>query len=429
MFLEKVAQIWKIKDLRKNILIVLGLLVIFRLVAHVPIPGVNAVALKNFFSSNQLLGLLNIFSGGGLANFSVIMLGVGPYITASIIFQLLVMIIPALEEFSKDEQGRRRINQYTRLLTVPLAAFQAFAMIKILQNAQTGQQRIISADLSLLTLLQIILIVTAGTIFLMWLGEIISERKIGNGISIIIFAGIVTEIPGAVGQMLAVFDPTQIFILIAFLIIAFVTISSVVFITEGQRNVPISYAKRVRGMRMYGGMDTHLPIRVNQAGMIPIIFAISIILFPSMIAQFFINAKTTWVAAAAQWLIELFQNHLFYGSLYFLLVVGFTYFYTAVVFHPQQIADNLQKQGAFVPGIRPGRTTAEYLNNVVNRIVFTGALFLGCIATLPILLREVPGAPQNLIISGASLLIVVGVVIDIMQQINSQLTMRDYENF
>ncbi|MFH0819618.1 MAG: preprotein translocase subunit SecY [bacterium] len=429
MFLEKVAQIWKIKDLRKNILIVLGLLVIFRLVAHVPIPGVNAVALKNFFSSNQLLGLLNIFSGGGLANFSVIMLGVGPYITASIIFQLLVMIIPALEEFSKDEQGRRRINQYTRLLTVPLAAFQAFAMIKILQNAQTGPQRIISADLPLLTLLQIILIVTAGTIFLMWLGEIISERKIGNGISIIIFAGIVTEIPGAVGQILAVFDPTQIFILVGFLIIAFVTVSSVVFITEGQRNIPVSYAKRVRGMRMYGGMDTHLPIRVNQAGMIPIIFAISIILFPSMIAQFFINAKTAWVAAAAQWLIELFQNHLFYGSLYFLLVVGFTYFYTAVVFHPQQIADNLQKQGAFVPGIRPGRTTAEYLNTIVNRIVFTGALFLGCIATLPILLGEVPNAPQNMIISGASLLIVVGVVIDIMQQINSQLTMRDYENF
>lgn len=429
MFLEKVAQIWKIKDLRKSILIVLGLLVVFRLVAHIPIPGVNAVALRNFFSSNQLLGLLNIFSGGGLANFSIVMLGVGPYITASIIFQLLVMIIPALEEISKDEQGRHRINQYTRFLTVPLAAFQAFGMIKILQNAQTGQQQIMPSDLPILNLLQIILIVTAGTVFLMWMGEIISERKIGNGISILIFAGIVADIPRAVGQMLAVFDPTQIFILIGFLVVTFVTVLAVVFITEGQRNIPVSYAKKVRGMRMYGGMDTHLPIRVNQAGMIPIIFAISIILFPSMIAQFFLRAKTVWVVTAARWVIELFQNHLFYGSLYFLLVVGFTYFYTAVVFHPQQIADNLQKQGAFVPGIRPGRTTAEYLNRIVNRIVFTGALFLGAIAVLPILLQEVPGAPQNLIISGASLLIVVGVVIDIKQQINSQLTMRDYENF
>jgi preprotein translocase subunit SecY len=429
MFLEKVIQIWKIKDLRKSILIVLGLLVIFRLAAHIPIPGVNMVALRNFFSSNQLLGLFNIFSGGGLENFSIVMLGVAPYITASIIFQLLVMIIPALEELSKDEQGRRRINQYTRILTVPLAVFQAFGMIKILQNAPTGAQRIIAADFSPLLLAQMILTITAGTIFLMWLGEIISERKIGNGISILIFAGIVAGIPGAMGQIIATFDATQIFNLLGFLVVALITVVAVVFVTEGQRNIPISYAKRVRGLRMYGGMDAHLPIRVNQAGMIPIIFAVSIILFPPLVAQFFLRAKTVWVAQAAQVMIDFFQNHLFYGLLYFLLVVGFTYFYTAVVFHPQQIADNLQKQGAFVPGIRPGRTTAEYLNIIVNRIVFTGALFLGAVAVLPVLLREVPGAPQNLIISGASLLIVVGVVIDIMQQINAQLSMRDYEEF
>lgn len=428
MFLEKLAQIWKIKDLRKNILIVLGLLAIFRLVAHIPIPVVNAVALRNFFESNQLLGLLNIFSGGGLKNFSIVMLGIGPYITASIIFQLLVMIIPSLEEFSKDEQGRQKINQYTRILTVPLAAFQSFSMIKLLQNAKTGPQAIIPPDLSLLAIFQIILTVTAGTIFLMWLGEFISERKIGNGISILIFAGIVAGIPESVGQVMATFDPTQIFNLGGFLIVAIITVVAVVFVTEGQRNIPISYAKRVRGMRMYGGMDTHLPIRVNQAGMIPIIFAVSIILFPPIIAQFFLRAKTAWLVTVAQGVIDLFQNHIFYGVLYFLLVVGFTYFYTAVVFHPQQIADNLQKQGAFVPGLRPGRATEQYLNLIVSRIVFTGALFLGAVAVLPLVLREVTGV-QNLTISGASLLIVVGVVIDIMQQVNSQLTMRDYEGF
>jgi preprotein translocase subunit SecY len=420
--LQKLIQIWKIPDLRKSILFVLGILVIFRLGAHIPIPGINIENLKAFFGSNQILGLLNIFSGGGMENFSVVMLGVAPYITASIIFQLLIMIIPSLEELSKEEYGRRKINQYTRILTVPLAALQAYSMIAMLRQSS---QPIIT-DMSPFRLLTTIITITAGTIFLMWLGELISEKKIGNGISLLIFAGIVTNIPGAIQRTLAVFDPSQIFNLAIFAAIALVTIVGIVIITEGQRNIPVSYAKRVRGMRMYGGMSTHLPLRVNMAGVIPIIFAISIILFPPMVAQFFVRAKTVWIAGTAEWVIQIFQNQIFYAVAYFLLVFGFTYFYTAVIFHPDQIAENLQKQGGFVPGIRPGRPTADYLQYAVSRIIFSGALFLAIIAVLPLGIRWITGL-QTLVIGGTSILIVVSVVIETIRQIDSQLTMREYE--
>lgn len=422
-FTDKLHQIWQDHDLRRSILFVLGLLVVFRLAAHIPVPGVNVSALRSFFESNAILGLLNIFSGGGMSNFSIVAMGVGPYITASIILQLLTMIVPALEELSKEgETGYRKINQYTRILTVPLAMLQSYSMIKLLQQSQ----RNIISDLTSMQYLSTIIILTAGTIFLMWLGELISEKKVGNGISLIILAGIVADMPASIQRTVATFTSDQIFNVLAFIILAIVTVAGVVFITEGQRNVPVSYAKRVRGMRMYGGFDTHLPLRVNQAGMIPIIFAISIIMFPPLIAQLFLRANASLIRTISQAVISVFQNQIFYGLAYFFLVFGFTYFYTAVVFHPHQIAESLQKQGGFVPGIRPGRQTAEYIGHVSNRIMLAGALSLGLIAVLPLIVRPLTGI-TTMVISGASLLIVVSVVLETVRQIDSQLVMRDYE--
>ncbi|MBI5254172.1 preprotein translocase subunit SecY [Candidatus Falkowbacteria bacterium] len=420
--LEKLLQIWKAKDLRKNILFVLGALVIFRLLAHIPVPGVNVENLRSFFSGNQLLGLMNIFAGGGMSNFSIVMLGVAPYITASIIFQLLAMIIPKLEEMSKEEGGRQKINTYTRIATVPLALLQAFGMINLLSQSS----RPILENMSFWNLAGTMIVITAGTIFLMWLGELITERKIGNGISLLIFAGIVARLPSTVQEIAINFNKAQLINALVFIGIAIVTIAGVVIINEAQRNIPVVYAKRVRGARMYGGTSTHLPLRINQAGVIPIIFAISVILFPPMIAQFMLRTKTAFIASAAQWIINAFQNQIFYGIAYFVLVFGFTYFYTAVIFHPTQIADNLQKHGGFIPGIRPGTHTSSYLQNIISRITLAGALFLSIIAVLPLVMRQATGL-QSMVIGGTSLLIVVSVVIETIKQIESQLIMRDYE--
>jgi preprotein translocase subunit SecY len=421
--LEKVIQIFKIKDLRKSILYVLALLVVSRIAAHIPIPGVNLENLKQFFDSNQIFGLINIFSGGGMSNFSVVAMGVGPYITASIIFQLLVMIYPRLEEISKEPGGYQKINHWTRLLTVPMAFLQGYGIIAVLRQQSTYQ---IIDDLSLFNLFFTILTVTAGTIFMMWLGELISEKKIGNGISLLIFVGIIDRLPSIVQQTLVVFDPAQIMNLVLFAAIALVTIVGVVIINEGTRNVPVSYARHIRGNRVYGGVSTHLPLRVNMAGVIPIIFAISLIIFPPMVANFFIHAKSQILVKGAEFIMSVFQNRLIYGILYFIFVFGFTYFYTAVVFHPQQIAENLQKQGGFIPGIRPGKNTEGYLSRVTSRIIFAGALFLGLIAILPLVIQEFTGG-LNLVIGGTSLLIVVSVVIETVKQIESQMTMREYE--
>ncbi len=421
---DKILQIVKIKDLRNKILFVLALLVVFRIAAHIPIPGINAENLKEFFSSNQVLGLLNLFSGGGMENFSIVMMGVGPYITASIIFQLLGMIIPKLEEMMKEESGRQKINMYTRIATVPLAFLQAYGMVAILrQSSQAIIQNVGTFDMVVM-----FVTITAGTMFLMWLGELITEKKIGNGISLIIFAGIVSGIPSIIQSAVVNFSREQVITLIAFAIIALITITGVVFITEAQRNIPVSYAKRVRGTKMYGGMNTHLPIRVNTAGVIPIIFAISIILFPPMVAQFLLRVNNVTVQNISQWVIDFFNNQTIYGIFYFILVFGFTYFYTAVIFHPHQIAENLQKNGGFIPGIRPGNHTAEYLSNTISRITLAGALFLAIIAILPLLLQQLTGL-QSMVIGGTSLLIVVSVAIDVMKQIQSQLTMREYESF
>ena len=420
--MEKFLQIWKIKDLRKNILFVFAMLVVFRFAAHIPLPGVNAEALKQFFASNQMMGLLNVFSGGGMENFSIIMMGIAPYITASIIFQLLGMIVPSLEEMQKEESGRQKINMWTRWLTVPLSALQAFGMITLLRRTQAN----ILGDISAFDLFTMIVVVTAGTVFLMWIGELITEKNIGNGVSFLIFAGIVSGLPQQLQQTMATYSADQLFTVIAFIVIAIVTVVGVIYITEAQRNIPVQYAKQIRGGHIHGGTSTHLPLRVNMAGVIPIIFAISVILFPSMIAQFFVHAKTAWIANAAEHTITLFQNQLFYGIAYFVLVFAFTFFYTEVIFHPDQIAENLQKQGGFIPGIRPGRHTAEYLSNTTYKIISVGALFLAIIAVMPLVLKYFSGV-QSLAIGGTSLLIVVSVVIELVKQVEAQLTMREYE--
>lgn len=430
----RISQIWKVKDLRNKIIIVALLLIVTRILAHIPIPGIELANLKNLLSSNQLFGLFNIFSGGGLSNFSVAMLGVGPYITASIIMQLLTIIIPKLGEMQKEggEAGRAKINQYTRLLTVPLTAIQAYGTIVLL--SRTSGSTVISSFTSFqwfVTLLSI----TAGTLLLMWIGELISEYKIGNGISLIIFAGIVAQLPQIIQQAYVNLTTSAgqlstqgIVTMVTFLIVAFVVIAAIVMITEAQRNIPVSYAKRVRGNKLYGGVNTHLPLRVNQAGVIPIIFAISILLFPGLIANFFASAKTPQVAHAAQAISSFFQNQTYYGILYFLLVVAFTYFYTAIVFNPEEISENIQKQGGFVPGLRPGRQTADFLYKVLNRITLAGAIFLGLIAVLPYIVQSFTQT-QALTLGGTSILIVVAVVIEVMKQVQSQMVMRDYEDF
>ena len=421
---DKLLQIWKIKDLRNKILFVLAMLVIFRISAHIPIPGINAENLKELFNANQFLGLLNIFSGGGMSNFSIIMMGIAPYITSSIIFQLLAMIIPKLEDMMKEPTGRQKITFYTRIATVPLAILKGYGMLAILRNSS----KVIIEDVSLFNILAILITTTAGTIFLMWIGELITEKKIGNGISLLIFAGIVARIPTVLQEVVVNFSRDQIVNLLFFCAIAIITIVGVVFITEGQRNIPVSYAKRIRGMKMYGGMNTHLPLRVNQAGVIPIIFAISVILFPPMVAQFMLRASSNVMQGIGQWIIDVFNNQMFYGVVYFLLVFAFTYFYTAVIFHPYQISENLQKQGAFIPGIRPGTHTAQYLQHTISKITLTGALFFAIIAILPFVLKGSAGM-QSMVIGGTSILIVVSVVIETIKQIEAQLTMRDYEGF
>jgi len=421
---EKITQIWKIKDLRNKILFVLAMLVVFRVAAHIPIPGINLENLKDFFNSNQLLGLMNLFSGGGMQNFSIVMMGVAPYITSSIIFQLLGMIIPKLEEMMKEEQGRQKINMYTRIATVPLAILQAYSMVKLLENAPKP----IIADMSFLNLAAMLITISAGTIFLMWLGELITEKKIGNGISLLIFAGIVSRIPSALQETAINFSREQLMNIGLFAVIALITIIGVVFVTEGQRNVPVSYAKRIKGNKMYGGTSTHLPLRVNTAGVIPIIFAISLIMIPPMAGQFMVRASAEFIKNAGQFLIDLFNNQLLYGAVYFILVFAFTYFYTSVVFHPKQIAENLQKHGGFIPGIRPGENTSQYLQSTVGKITLAGALFLAVIAVLPMLMKSTTGL-TGMVIGGTSILIVVSVAIDVIKQLEAQLSMRDYDGF
>lgn len=424
--LDAVRNAFKLPDLRRKILFTFFILVIFRLAAHIPVPGVDVVRLRQLFQGEggQLLGFLNLLSGGAMENFSVVAMGVYPYITASIIMQLLVPLIPSLEEMAKEgESGRQRINRYTELLTIPLAALQAFGQATLL--SQQGVLPNFGLLSNTLPTLSIIVTLTAGTIFSMWLGELITEQGIGQGVSIIIFGGIVAGIPQNVGQLI-VTSPLALIILV---VLGIITVAGIVFIQEGHRRIPVQYGKRIRGMRMYGGQSTHIPLRVNSAGMIPLIFASSILIFPGVIASYFIATPNDIVANIARAVYDAFNTTgVVYWLLYFIMVVGFTYFYTDVIFRQQNLPEALQRQGGFIPGIRPGKRTEDYLNGVLQRITLVGALFLGLVAILPFFAREITNV-QTLLITSTGLLIVVGVVLDTMKQLEAQLLMRHYEGF
>jgi len=419
--LQKITTIFKISDLRNKILFVLGMMAVFRIGASIPVTAVNAEALQNFFSGNATFGLLNIFTGGSLSQVSLVMLGLGPYITATIIMQLLTMVFPKLKEIyhEQGENGRQKFNQLSRLITIPLAILQGYGFLTLLLR-----QGILS-DTSLFAIVSSVLIVTAGAIFLMWLGELITQKGIGNGISLLIFAGIISGIPGAVRNAIIDFDPSKINQFILFAVISVIVIAGVVFINESQRNVPVSYAKRIRGNRMYGGASTFLPVKVNQAGMIPIIFALSVLVFPQTIISFLGTSSNQFIADISFAVSSFLQNQFINGALYFLLVVAFTYFYTQITFEPKTISENLQKQGAFIMGIRPGDETTNYLKLVVNRITLFGALFLGLVAVVPIIAQFITGIGA-LVISGTAVLIVVAVVIDTVRQIEAQVSVREY---
>lgn len=421
--LELFKRIWRIKDLRKSILFVISMLVIFRIAAHIPVPGVDAANLKLFLEGNQILGLLNVFSGGTLENFSVVMLGVAPYITSSIIFQLLQMVIPSLEELKKEgESGQAKIQMYTRITSVPLALLQTVGLVQLLNSSQAQ----ILPDLTTMTYVNILLTTLAGTVFLMWIGELITEKRIGNGISLLIFAGIIAALPQAVQQAYLNYNPADLYTYVLFLLVAIVTVVAVVIINEGQRHIPVNYAKKLIGTRSFGGTQSFLPLRVNTAGVIPIIFAISVVMFPPLVAQFFAGS-TGVLGSMSRFIVDLFANQVFYSILYFVLVFGFTYFYTAVVFQPDKMAENLQRQGGYIPGIRPGKETESYIGKVMSRLLFSGAVFLGLIAVLPFILQAATGT-QALAIGGTSLLIVVSVAIDIAKQVEAQLTLHEYDH-
>lgn len=420
--MNKFLQIFKIPDLRKKILMILFLLAVFRLLAAIPIPGVDVARLEEFFSSNQLFGFLDIFSGGGLSNLSIVMLGVGPYITAVIVMQLLTIVFPKLKQAYHEEgpEGKAKFNRYTRYLTVPLAAVQSYGFLNLLISQQ------VISPFSFGPLITNVIIITAGSIFLMWIGELISEYKIGNGISLLIFAGIVAGLPQSVSTLISNYSPEQLPTYFAFIILSVLVIAGVTYVNEGERKIPVSYAKQVRGNKMYGGVATYLPIKVNQAGVIPIIFAISLLLFPQFLAQVSSLFSAGLAETLNEFVLGFFDNIVFYSILYFVLVVGFTFFYTSITFDPEEISKNLQQSGGFIPGVRPGRTTTEVVSKIVNRITFTGAIFLGLVAILPNVTQILSGI-KTFAIGGAALLIVVAVALEIMKQIESQLVMREYE--
>jgi len=420
-FLNKARLILQDKILRKRIVFTLTALVVFRVLSAIPISGVDHDKLAQFFSGNEFFGLLNIFSGGGLAQLSIVMLGVGPYVTASIIMQLLTIMSPKLKALYQEEgeAGRRKFAQYSRMVTVPLAIIQAFSFIKLLQSQQ------VLGELSTVAMATDLLVITAGSMLLMWIGELISEYGIGNGVSLIIFAGIVATLPAEIAQLKYAFDVSQIPLYLAFLVISALVIIGVVIITEAERPIPITYAKQVRGNRVYGGTSTYLPLRINQAGVIPIIFALSILLFPQMILKFLVNSTYAAVASVSTFLLNILANAWFYGIAYFLLVFLFTYFYTAVTFDPDQISTNLQKNGAFIPGVRPGVSTSGHIARILTRLTLVGAVFLGFVAVIPLIMTGVTGITA-ISVGGTSLLIVVSVVIDLIKKIDAQVSIREY---
>lgn len=420
-FAQKLALLLSDRSLRNRVLFVVGALAIFRVLSAIPIPGIDATQLELFFSNNQFFGLLNLFSGGGLSSLSIVMMGVAPYITASIIMQLLTLMVPRFKQMYQEEGelGRQRFAQYTRYLTVPLAVIQGISFLLIFERAGV---------LSILSPFQFatnLIVITAGSLLLMWIGELISEYGIGNGVSLIIFAGIVAGLPTQISQALFTFDSTQLPVYLAFTAVALVTIAAVIFISEAERPVPVTYAKRVRGMKFFGGASTYLPLRLNQAGVIPIIFALSFLLVPQMFATFFSTSNNAMIASVANTILGWLQNMGLYGSAYFVLVFFFTYFYTAVTFDPHAISENLQKNGAFIPGVRPGGSTQEHLGKIITRTTFVGALFLAIVAVLPIFMQSITGI-TTLAVGGTALLIVVSVILDLVRRVDAQLSIREY---
>lgn len=421
LFFQKLKIIFTDSSIRNRVLFVIGALFVFRMLAAIPIPGVDQIVLEQFFENNQFLGLLNIFSGGGLANLSIVMLGVGPFITASIIMQLMTVMSPKLKSLYKEEgdAGRARFTQYSRMLSLPLSVLQGFGFLTLLQN-----QGVIGGLTTFGFITNIILIVT-GSLLLMWIGELVTEYGIGNGISIIIFGGIVAGLPATVSQLAFGFTMTQLPLYVGFAIAALAVIYAVVVMTEAERPVPITYAKQSRGGNTYGGTKTYLPLRLNQAGVIPIIFALSVLLFPQMLLNILSSFDVSGVQAVSSALLVFFNNQVLYAGVYFLLVFLFTFFYTAVTFDPESMSKNLQRNGAFIPGIRPGAQTAEYLGNLITRLTLVGAAFLGLVAVLPLGMQVATGITA-LAIGGTALLIVVSVVLDLIRRLNAQVSLREY---
>jgi preprotein translocase subunit SecY len=425
--MEKIKQVWQSKQLRNKILFSIGIIVVYRLLAQISIPGINLAALKAIFEQNQFFSVLSILTGGSAENFSIVLMGLGPYINASIIVQLLTVVIPKFESLSKEgEQGQKTLNSYTRWLTLPLALLQSYAMIAVL-NSQS-QIPILPNIQEPGVILPVMLTVTAGTVLLVWLGELISEKGIGNGISLLIFAGIVATVPAAAGQsiLLASQDPTKLIPVVSLILLVLGLLIATVLMAEAYREIPVSYASRSTK-----GQLSKLPIKINQAGMIPIIFAVSITSFPNIVAQLVQQSSIPVVKAFSDFVIRYFtlNSPLYLASLFF-LIIGFTYFYVSITFKPEQVAENIQKRGGYIPGIRPGKETSDYLSKVSNRLNLFGGLFVALIATLPIVVQIAVGGSSNsipLLISGAGMLIIVGVVLDLMKQVNAQLIMHDYD--
>ena len=418
----KIKMMFSDKTLRNRILFVLGALVVFRLLSAIPIPGVDSVKLQAFLTNNQFVGVLNIFSGGGLSTLSIIMLGVSPYITSSIIMQLLTMMSPRLKAMYQEdgEIGRRKFTQLSRTITVPLAIVQGLALVVLLQKQG------ILGELSLFGMMTNISVIVAGSMLIMWIGELVTEFGIGNGVSLIIFAGIISRIPQGVSQFFFTFNPADIPMYLLLGALSLLIIAGVVMVSEAERPIPVTYARQIRGENTStGGAQTYLPLRVNQAGVIPIIFALSILLFPQMIGNFLATSANATLLSISRGFLWFVENTWLYSLLYFIFVFLFTYFYTAVTFDPQQVATNLQKNGAFVPGIRPGPSTVEYISKILGRITMIGALFLGVIAVLPLVIKGITGI-ASFAIGGTSLLIAVSVVLDLIKKTDAQLSMREY---
>jgi len=418
---EKIKMIFSDKTLRNRVLFVLGALVVFRFLSAIPIPGVDAIKLQTFINNNQFVGVLNMFSGGGLSTLSIIMLGVGPYITSSIIMQLLTIMSPRLKAMYQEdgEIGRKKFTQFSRMLTIPLAIIQGLALLVLLKKQG------IMTDLSMFAMVTNLSVVVAGSMLIMWIGELVSEFGIGNGVSLIIFAGIVARIPIEVSQFFFTFNIASLPVYILFLVVGLLIVAGVVVVTEAERPVPVTYAKQVRGDHVSGGTQTYLPIRINQAGVIPIIFALSILLFPQLVGTALAGMTNGTLLAISRGLLWFVANTWLYSLCYFIFVFLFTYFYTAVTFDPEQISTNLQKNGAFVPGIRPGPATRDYISKILNRTTMMGAVFLGLIAVLPLIIKSITGI-NSISIGGTALLIVVSVVLDLIKKTEAQLSMREY---